>query len=256
MNKLFLPIAILFIGLYVGPIYGLSIASREPIQGGQVKDGMIIILEGSTYSLSTQMHDERMTGVTEFNPAVEYVNADDQDNEVPVVKEGIVSLLVTTANGPIAEGDWLTGSLTPGIGQRSNGYGTVIGTALESYDGPENELGEILIEINITNPHGSLVSGLGFWGQEGLNPIINLMGTRSGDAIPFGVRFMIAAIVLLGSIVLGLYTFGRVAQRGVEAIGRNPLAKGTIMLGVTINVILAGFVVLSGLIVAVIVMWF
>jgi F0F1-type ATP synthase membrane subunit c/vacuolar-type H+-ATPase subunit K len=41
-------------------------------------------------------------------------------------------------------------------------------------------------------------------------------------------------------------TFGKVARSGVEAVGRNPLAKTSILTGVLFNISIGAVIILSG----------
>ncbi len=64
------------------------------------------------------------------------------------------------------------------------------------------------------------------------------------------LKYLIAALVVIGSFILGFMSFGRTAAKGVEALGRNPSASKIIHLGIIFNVIIVVAIVLTGLIVA------
>src|SRR3989338_11071483 len=49
------------------------------------------------------------------------------------------------------------------------------------------------------------------------------------------VKYIIAGIVVLASFLTGFFTFSRSVANGVEAIGRNPLAKVSIYLSIAIT---------------------
>jgi F0F1-type ATP synthase membrane subunit c/vacuolar-type H+-ATPase subunit K len=49
------------------------------------------------------------------------------------------------------------------------------------------------------------------------------------------------------AFTLGLVYFGRIARAGVEAMGRNPMAKRMIQLSVLLHVVLTIIIVLTGL---------
>ena len=61
------------------------------------------------------------------------------------------------------------------------------------------------------------------------------------------LRYLIAALVALLAFILGFAYFGRVAQKGVEAIGRNPLAGRFIEFSVIMNVLLTALIIVVGL---------
>ena len=66
----------------------------------------------------------------------------------PVALSGRVPINVSTKNGPIKRGDLLTASSLPGVAVRTDKAGQVIGSALEDYDAPTDEVGKILVFIN------------------------------------------------------------------------------------------------------------
>ena len=75
---------------------------------------------------------------------------------------------------------------------------------------------------------------------------------RSGISAPVltplaVIRYLLAAIVLIASFVLGFIYFGRMARTGVEAVGRNPLASRTIQINIFVNLLLMLIIIGIGL---------
>ena len=62
---------------------------------------------------------------------------------------------------------------------------------------------------------------------------------------------IIAAIVIMFSILFTFFTVGRTARKGIEAFGRNPLAAKLISLGLVFNIAIAVAILGVGLVVAV-----
>jgi F0F1-type ATP synthase membrane subunit c/vacuolar-type H+-ATPase subunit K len=60
-------------------------------------------------------------------------------------------------------------------------------------------------------------------------------------------KYFIAALIVFASFFFGFYIFGRVAGKGVEALGRNPLASKMIEMGIVMNVVITVVIILSGL---------
>ncbi|MGI5826506.1 MAG: hypothetical protein ACOX50_03780 [Patescibacteria group bacterium] len=60
-------------------------------------------------------------------------------------------------------------------------------------------------------------------------------------------KYVMAALVVVLSFVLGFLSFGRVASRGIEALGRNLLAGKMIQFGIIVNVAITIAIVASGL---------
>ena len=77
---------------------------------------------------------------------------------------------------------------------------------------------------------------------------IALLPTKEGPSAIF--KYIVAAAVVLGSLVLGFMSFGRTAAKGVEALGRNPAASKIIHLGIIFNVAIVAVIGLIGLTVA------
>jgi F0F1-type ATP synthase membrane subunit c/vacuolar-type H+-ATPase subunit K len=57
-------------------------------------------------------------------------------------------------------------------------------------------------------------------------------------------------LIVLLSFVLGLVYFGRASRAGIEAIGRNPLAKRAIQMSIVMYVALSIVIILVGLAIA------
>ena len=118
---------------------------------------------------------------------------------------------------------------------------------MEDYapDDPE-EVGTILVRIDVR----ALPS---------LGPIEQFVRTAN-DLLKFGpqglsntssfVKYSLSTIILLVFVFGGFYMFGRIALRGIEALGRNPLARTTIMTGIIVNSVLTVILVVIGVVVA------
>ena len=71
--------------------------------------------------------------------------------EVPLALTGVVPVKVSTESGPIAVGDFLTSSSTPGVAMKATRSGTVIGKALEPFDGSGGKLGKVRILVGLSS---------------------------------------------------------------------------------------------------------
>lgn len=213
-----------------------------PIQG-KVQEGDIISSSSKGYTLSSKAYDTSMYGVLTKTPAVGLQRTSEQ-NPNYVVSLGQVPVRVSTKNGAIAKNDLITSSDTPGVGQKAIKNGYVLGNALEAYSNKKS-VGKILININ---PHFSDTAA----------PDIrtNLLSSlkSAGNAAflsPFeALRYLAAALVAIISFVIGFTYFGKVAQKGVEAVGRNPLAGRLIEFSVILNIFLTGVIIFVGLAIA------
>jgi hypothetical protein len=94
-------------------------------------------------------YDPQMIGVISVDPAI-VLGEKGKENLRPVALVGRVPVKVTTKNGEILVGDYLTSSDIPGVAMKATKPGRVIGIALESYSGPPDQIGWITVFLN---PH-------------------------------------------------------------------------------------------------------
>ncbi|MEK7610616.1 MAG: hypothetical protein AAB468_02595, partial [Patescibacteria group bacterium] len=73
----------------------------------------------------------------------------------PVALSGRVPVNVSTANGTIKRGDLLTASSIPGVAMLATKAGQTIGSALEDYNGPAGEIGQVLTLVNTAYSFGA-----------------------------------------------------------------------------------------------------
>ena len=193
-----------------------------------------------------------MFGVLQANPILVY-----RDNNVvdgkPVIRSGVASVNVTTLNGAIKYGDYITSSQIMGKGAKASESGYILGVALADFDGKASDqidgpsgkvaLGKISVAIRIeyaelTNPRfaGRL---FGFVGSSFLENV------RDPKQLGIIIRYIAAGIVVLLSFTFAFLTFSKSIAKSVEALGRNPLAKSAIQLSMVINIAL---LVITGII--------
>lgn len=242
----FVLILILFV-LTVGNINAqgvgsLGIATDTPFGDGvDVPDASIICVKDGSYDLCTDEYDSSIFGVSAEDAAIA-LEATGSANSHPVVTSGITVVRVDATNGNIAKGDNITSSATAGVGIKATRNGYILGNALEDY-APNDAAteGQILVSLNThlttnltdsrANILESLRQGLSF---AALSPLSSL-------------RYLLAfAIVVLG-FGFGLLYFGRVARAGIEAMGRNPLARRSIQAGILFNIVLGVVIVAAAL---------
>ncbi len=186
-------------------------------------------------------YDTSIFGVISDMPAVSITDSELQ-NSRQIITSGITSVRVSSKNGNISVGDFITSSETPGVSQKASKNGYVVGSAIEAYEStsPEN-VGTIQVIVNV-HPESSLTGSRG-----------NLLQfIRQGLSVPIfdpveSLRYLLAVAIVLISFTLGMVYFGRASRAGIEAIGRNPLAKSVIQFTVIMNIVLTIVIVLVGL---------
>ncbi|MGH7141200.1 MAG: hypothetical protein ACREGH_01010 [Minisyncoccia bacterium] len=245
-----------------------AVAVAVPFVGSTLAYGDLISYDQSVnlYRLSNQADDSNVFGVAVQNPPVVlFVNS----SEVPVVRSGLALVNVTLENGPIEVGDALIASSIPGKAMRAaTSSKNVIGVARESFTGQQNSTTLTLDGKSIAA--GTIIVDMGSKPSGGLGAVGPGTGTSTsmGSAIagctagPVAcsvlekinatplvtlMRYIIAAVVALGSLYLAFRSFMADATNGVISVGRNPRAKTAIQAMVVFNALLAGVIAIAGL---------
>ncbi|MDE2589496.1 MAG: hypothetical protein KGL95_07500, partial [Patescibacteria group bacterium] len=221
----------------------LGIATYITIKGKGITDGSVISFSSTGYVLSKLAYDALMIGVVTTTPAVAIV--EDTSNSYPVVSSGNTYVNVTGESGMIKKGDLITTSQTPGYGMKADRSGYVVGTALQDFPGKSiNDIGKIAVAVNIhyfaSRPKA----------QASLFDVFNLAAIATYEEPTTVFKYFAALLIVVFSFIFGFWFFGRAANRGIEAIGRNPLAGKTIQMGILMNVIISVAIIVAGLVVS------
>lgn len=237
---------------------GIEATSVYEIADTEAMEGDILKASDQGLVRTTIGFDNKMFGVISEKPLLVY-RTDVKGK--PVVRSGVVQVNVTTLNGPIKNGDYITSSAIPGKGQKASESGYTMGMALGSFtgegapeiDGPRGKVatGTIPVAVRIeytelTNPRfaGRL---FGFIGTSLLENV------SDPKQIGLVVRYIAAGLVVLLSFTFGFLTFSRSIAKSIEALGRNPLAKSTIQLSMVINIILLVVTAIVGIVASILI---
>lgn len=249
MKKFLLVLPILLAATYVLPIAhaqqpaGIETTSVYEIADTDAVDGDILKATDKGLVRTTIGFDNKMFGVVQDSPLLVYRS---ETKGKPIIRSGVAQVSVTTLNGPIKYGDYITSSAVSGKGQKASESGYTIGMALGAFtgenaqqvDGPKGKVavGKIPVAVRIeytelTNPRfaGRL---FGFVGTAFLE---NVSDPKQIGSL---IRYIAAGLVILLSFTFGFLTFSRSIAKSVEALGRNPLAKSAIQLSMIINIAL------------------
>lgn len=224
----------------------LGVAQRITLGETDIPSGSIITYSDGQYRISTVAYDPFVFGVMSENPAIEFTYDTEDDTSVPVLTTGTLPLRVTAKNGPISVGDRLTSSDDPGVAMVADKSGITVGIAQEPYAPSDpNQEGTIIVTLDIkyTLPR-SLTDQQKV--QSKLLDVANLSAIAALEDPKEAFRFMLAGVILLGSVAFSFLTFGRSAQNGIMALGRNPLASRAISLGLVLNILLSIVIIGSG----------
>lgn len=207
----------------------------------KAQDGDILIYSEKGLVRANSSFASAMFGVVQMNPVILIELAESQG--LPVVKSGIAMVNVTDANGPIKKGDYITSSTIPGKGQRADKSGYILGVAMAESTGSNK------IPVSLDIKYVDLYSVLPPAANKLLKSLDNLLLASIQDPEKFTklVRYLAAAIIVLGAFIISFLTFSKSMTNSVEAIGRNPLARNSIYFSLVINVIVAVVTLLVGL---------
>lgn len=226
----------------------LGVAIPTEVTADEVEEGDVLCLKEGGIDLCSTEYDPSMYGVVSAEPAMAFRHEDD-DNLPLVLQKGNTLVKVSSSNGNIVAGDLLTSSEVPGVAMKATLNGYALGMALEDYNSEDQEaVGDIFVALNI-HPIASAVTSrsniIGSLRQALSVPVVSPITT---------FRYLLAFLIVLISFALGFFYFGRVIKSGVDAIGRNPLAKSAIQTAVLINIVITLVIVLTGLGVALLIL--
>lgn len=224
----------------------IGIANFYAIKGDDITDGTIISFANSEYGASKLPYDPQVVGVVAEDPAVVLeiapLGVDGEDPLYPVVSSGSVRVKVSNINGNIKAGDSIAASEIEGVGMKASQAGFVIGQALDDFSAENsNDIGIINVSLNLHYAYsGEAIN-------RSLKDILNLsvLATYESPSVIF--RYVVAGGIVLISMTLGFFSFGRIAKTGVEALGRNPLAHRMIQFGIFLNVLITIAIIGAGL---------
>lgn len=212
-----------------------------PIIDKDVKDGAIIVSTSKGYGLTTTAYNSNMYGVYTKSPSVFLQNTADPQAK-PVLTSGKANVLVSSVNGNIKKNDFITTSAIAGVGQKATRNGMILGTALQDYSNSNQKAtGLILVAIN---PHFNAAFA------DNKTNVLEVLRNASDPTTltqATSLRYVLAASIVLISFAIGFVYFGRITSRGVEALGRNPLASRVIQVNLVLNLLLMIVIILVGL---------
>jgi len=231
-----------------------------------LRNGLIVQLtpgDASKVQPLTQENAANMLGVTvSSNNSPVSLSTNGAAAQVYVATYGQYDVLVGNQNGAIKTGDFITISSLDGVGMKADGgEAIIVGKALGNFDGKTNTVGSTTLQTS----SGSETVALGYVSVNisvAHNPLY-----QKQTATPAGVPSFLAkaakvvtnkplgaarlyaalAVLLLALIVAGALLYAGV-RSSVTAIGRNPLARHSIMRGLAQVILLALIIVSAGLV--------
>ncbi len=216
---------------------GISVSVNDT----NVQNGDVICLDQDGYKLCKTEYDSSMYGIVNNNP-IAAIEVDNTNNKQILISRGETNVRVSSVNGNIKKGDFLTSSKTPGVAELALKTGYIIGTAIEDYSASDkNAVGIIKTSLSI-HPRTNVSTAR----QNIIEVLRSGLSGLGVDPIS-ALRYLLASAMVLTSFAIGFIYFGRIAKSGVEAIGRNPLAGIRIQTSVIINVAILLGILATGL---------
>lgn len=232
-----------------------NVASVYELADPDLKNGDIIISNGATgLTGSNVIYDTRIFGVLVDNPLMVFREA--TGSARPVLRAGDVTVNVTDFNGQIKKGDYVTTSTLSGKGMKANHSGYVLGIALKDavYNGgsatTENKsvkVGSVDVALRIEYAELNTARNANRF-LEQLNAAF-FANVKDPERFVVVIRYFIGGLIALLAFAIGFFAVTRSMSNAVEAIGRNPLARSTILLSVGIQI----FIALAGAIATIII---
>ena len=233
-----------------------AIAKTYIISGDAPVTGDLVSFDPATqtFRLAKKTSDSSVFGVVVTNPVIILRTS---ANGVPLVNSGEAFVNVTTINGPISAGDYITSSSVPGKGQRADSSTSfVVGTALDAFPRSSTTTpatastsviygGSIRVMFNI-GPK-SVVAEKPVATPGVVGPLSRGNATGVSAPVAMLIKYVLAAIVVAGTIYIAFRNFGSNMKDSIVSIGRNPLARASIQSMVVINTVLIVVVSVVGL---------
>lgn len=196
-----------------------QVAVNTDVADGDAQAGHILSVSADGLKRSSTAYDSQIFGVVVEAPIIS--TEPKTDSTKSVSSTGTAPVRVSTGNGNIAVGDFITSSSEPGVGQKATEPGYVVGKALTAYEGGDNNLISTSLEIGFQQVAGEQAGSGGF------------LQTLVGE--PGRLKMVLSAILAILVLVAGTVGMLRVVNTGVAAIGRNPLARSTIIRSMVIS---------------------
>ena len=241
----------------------LSVATTYAVTDTSAKSGDIVTDQvGKGLTRATVAYDNRIFGILEDDPLAVYRNTQAASNERPIVRSGDATVNVTDYNDKVLVGDYITSSPVNGAGMKATLSGNVIGVATSAvtqtgktnFQGRQLTTGTVTVAVNIAYVDISTArSNIALFSQ--INSAL-FRNVQDPEKFATVVRYIIAGVIALLSFILGFSTFSRAIAKGIEAIGRNPLAKRAIQTSIVLEIVMTVITSLAGVVLAFIIVRF
>ncbi len=174
--------------------------------------------------------------------------------QVLVATSGHYEVLVSNQNGPINVGDYITISSIAGVGMKANSVqNEVLGKAAGAFNGTANVLGSTQLKstlgttttvtigripVDLSISHNPLFARAADYVPGFLSKVADTVANRPVSSARI---YLSMALLLITAMVTGNMLYSGV-RSGMQAIGRNPLSKKSIIKSL-IETVIAGLII-------------
>jgi hypothetical protein len=262
--KTLLPLGILVAGA-VGPLASAQSVPQGYQSASPLQPGIIVQLttkKGNTVEPLTFANQAQMLGVV-VSPTQATVSISNNAAQAQtfVAAAGEYPVLVSTQNGPVKIGSYITISAITGVGMVANSSNQVVlGKAMRAFDGKSNvvsttqltnslgahqavSIGDI--QVNIEVGHNPLYSSKN---TSGVPSVLSSAAKVVSDRPVSALRIYASLIILLITLIIAGLVLYIGVRASITAVGRNPLAKKTIIRSMISIIITSVIVFIIGLI--------
>ncbi|MBI4036822.1 hypothetical protein HY385_00140 [Candidatus Daviesbacteria bacterium] len=237
-----------------------NIANVYDIGDNNAVDGDILISTADKgLVLANTAYDIHLFGILQDHPLVAMKRVSQTGKAVS--RYGTAQVNVTTLGGAISAGDYITSSGIAGKGQKATISGYVIGVAMSpfadkdgqtmTYQNKQIASGKVTVSLNfgyaeLSGPKSASLFANTFTAALSQN-------MKDPDKFAKIFQYIAAGFTVFVSFIFGFFTFSRAIPKGIEALGRNPLARRPIMFSIILNIVLTIITAGAGLIGALII---
>ncbi|HLG91337.1 MAG TPA: hypothetical protein VI336_04245 [Candidatus Saccharimonadales bacterium] len=247
----------IILALITGFLFFGLVAAAETIvrsfdaQGSLQPGGVVALSQASdtTVELAPSDDPSRIYGVV-IDPSAAPLTVQKQNQQVFVATSGNYLVLVSTQNGAIGSGDYLSMSNADGIAAKAEtNEQFIVGRALENFDGK----GTTIVYANDGSALGRIIAQV----LPGKNPLLKDAASipqplrRVGESIagkPLSALRIYAAVAIfvIAGVIAAIMLWAGI-RNAMVAIGRNPLSRHSIIRGLFQVIIAATSVLIIGL---------
>ena len=268
--SIFLTVSVFILIIGVTPQYVYSYvpftAATNIVLTKKPPVGSIVSFEDNKYRLSDKPYDSKMVGVVVEQADIIVEEEDSSLADTLMINKGEAKILVNGETGPIEIGDLLTASSTPGQAMKADKDGIIVAVAIDAFKPSKNQDTSLirgLVDIRFTTLGDTFSADSIGLSDQGMvstlkRSVSEIFGLGSGGLAGTSpiFRYTLATVVVGIAFISGFLLFGRIALHGVEALGRNPLARRTILVGIIMNsfftILLVAFAVILAYIIIIV----